>query len=315
MIGRIFNVLFLFGGRAITPPLFVELLLTYRCNLSCEFCYQAPNKREIFPDMSLDDAKAIEENIRKSFFRRPRIHLFGGEPTVNKDFLAIAKYFSGEGYKLSLTSNGVDIDKYVEELSKIKGFVEIILSLNTSDMDATLATLKKFQDSEAGNRIRIGLNCPVNKENQSSLAEIVRKFEGSRASWITFQHSTYSKGTDAKVDHKIVKEQIEQIWASKPRLPVLFLPNIRINDLKDYYTDPTFPQKSDKCFFPWFVLFIQPNGDVIPCDEVDYKIGNAKKESLKEIWNSARYREFRKSIQKCGVTYPICNRCCHRQYY
>ncbi|MFB0560339.1 MAG: SPASM domain-containing protein, partial [Candidatus Lokiarchaeia archaeon] len=78
---------------------------------------------------------------------------------------------------------------------------------------------------------------------------------------------------------------------------------------------PSFPHNRNKCIAPWIAPFIQPNSDVIPCDGVDITMGNLKKESLKKIWNNEKYKRFRKNIQKCGISHPICKRCCHRQYY
>ena len=118
-IGKGLNVIRWFKGVAPCPPIFAELALAYRCNLNCRFCYQSKDKRENFPDMNIEDAKAIEENIRNSFNFKPRIHLFDGKPSINKDFIKILKYFSEKKYKISMTTNGVDIDKYIKFLATI----------------------------------------------------------------------------------------------------------------------------------------------------------------------------------------------------
>lgn len=305
----------MFRGYSPVSPRFVELLLTYKCNLSCEFCYQAREKRETFPDMKIEDAKVIEENIRKSFYFKPRIHLFGGEPSVNKDFMKILRYFSNKGYKVSLTTNGVDIDKFIQGLAMTRNLVEINMSLNTENREKSLSTLQLFKTHQQKRKIRVNLACPINVMNQMSLVEIVRQFEDSYASCITFQHTTFSSHYKEDMDFEAIKNQIQEITRTPHKVPVLFLPNIKCRDIANYYSDSKFPYNKNKCIFPWFVLFIQPNSDVIPCDEVDVTIDNAKNNSLKDIWNNDNYRKFRQNIQRQGVSYPICKRCCHRQYY
>lgn len=128
-IGKLLYWIEMFRGYSPVSPRLVELLLTYKCNLSCEFCYQAREKRETFPDMKIEGAKVIEENIRKSFYFKPRIHLFGGEPSVNRDFMKILRYFSNKGYKVSLTTNGVDIDKFIQGLAMTRNLWRRVLPI------------------------------------------------------------------------------------------------------------------------------------------------------------------------------------------
>ena len=51
------------------------------------------------------------------------------------------------------------------------------------------------------------------------------------------------------------------------------------------------------CQFPWSSMTIKSNGEVVMCAE-DYNneivLGDAKKESLYNIWNGGRYYKFRK---------------------
>jgi len=67
------------------------------------------------------------------------------------------------------------------------------------------------------------------------------------------------------------------------------------------------------CPFPWRYLAVQWNGDVVPCCR-DYngvhKMGNVKDASLREIWNGAKYAEFRDQ-HRCGIfeNNPVCREC------
>ena len=110
-IGKVLNFLRWFRGYAITPPLFVELFLTDKCNLSCSYCYQLSREKRDSQDMTLKDAIKIERNIRPRFFIKPRIYIFGGEPTCNKDFFKILEYFSRKKYKVFFITNALNLSE------------------------------------------------------------------------------------------------------------------------------------------------------------------------------------------------------------
>jgi radical SAM protein with 4Fe4S-binding SPASM domain len=265
--------------------------------------------------MNIEDVKVIEENIDRSFVLRPRIHLFGGEPTINKDFVEILNYFSERKYKISMTTNGVNIKGHIWDLIKAKGLSEINISLNTMDIKGLLSTLECFRQAEGEARKYVTIACPINAMNQNKMIDIVREFEGSYAQCITFQHTVLPIDGNLGIDSREVKKNVEKIKRTKYRLPVIFLPDIKTRDIENYYTDRKFPYNMKKCIFPWFVFFIQPNGDVLACEEVNVVMGNAKRESSKEIWNGEIYKRYRQSIHKFGVSHPNCWRCCHRNYY
>jgi radical SAM protein with 4Fe4S-binding SPASM domain len=312
-IGKLFNGIRWFKGYS---PLLLSVCLniTYRCNLICEFCYQDPKKRETFPDLTLKDAMIIEKNIRGAYSFAPRIHLFGGEPTVNNDFVRILKYFSQKNYIISLTTNGVTLDQYVDELAGTKGLREIIISLNNMNFEKILPALQNFEKF-GHKKPHISIACPINHNNQNALIDTIKKLENSPASCVTFQHTTFTTHYNKAIDFNSVRKQVEEIKRNKYKILVLFLPDIKPNDIEKYNTDGAFPYNKNKCLAPWIVPFIQPNGDVLPCDEVDVVVGNVKLQGLRKIWNNEKYIKFRNDIQKFGISQAICQRCCHRQYY
>lgn len=71
-------------------------------------------------------------------------------------------------------------------------------------------------------------------------------------------------------------------------------------------------KKREVCPLPFFMLGIFPNGDVEPCDTI-YKpvvIGNVNKETLMEIWNGDKLREFQilqlKKERSCNSKCSVC---------
>ncbi len=77
------------GPRFERSRRFVEIDLTYRCNLQCancnRSCTQAPSKL----DLSTAQVAAFIDQSIAAGARWERIRLLGGEPTLHKDFFAI----------------------------------------------------------------------------------------------------------------------------------------------------------------------------------------------------------------------------------
>ena len=54
----------------------------------------------------------------------------------------------------------------------------------------------------------------------------------------------------------------------------------------------------NKCDLPWKFMLIQTNGDVFPCCQSGYYLGNLTNEPWEHIWNGNRARELRKKFIK-----------------
>jgi MoaA/NifB/PqqE/SkfB family radical SAM enzyme len=47
------------------------------------------------------------------------------------------------------------------------------------------------------------------------------------------------------------------------------------------------------------VFFVDPFGDVFPCNGMNWKMGNLKKQSFEEIWNSEQAKKVRENVKNC----------------
>lgn len=322
--GRFFNFIRYLGGRA---PLcfYLVFMITYRCNLNCPWCNIKDLMRGKTKEVSIEDAKRIERNISKSMFK-PKIHLFGGEPTVHSSFEDIVELFDEKGYKLSMTSNGIETSKFKETIAGARNFEEVNISVNIEDYSKIRDTSKSVVDERnrrGKKKPKVNVNCPVTPSSHEKLSEIVGTFKGSGIDSLSFQHLIFGKedmGLAEKIDLKVLKEEMDKIKQLESDFQVVFFPNIKKKDLRRYYRDKSFPGNT-KCLAPWFRIEVLPSGDVPMCLELlaDDKasiVGNLKEQSLKEIWNGKKARTFRKKIHKKGVLDDsYCFRCCHRQYY
>jgi radical SAM protein with 4Fe4S-binding SPASM domain len=79
--------------------------------------------------------------------------------------------------------------------------------------------------------------------------------------------------------------------------------------------DQKFNSAGDKvsdtfCIMPWTHLHTWPNGNVYPCclADSDYPVGNLKKNTLEEIWNSKDLKKIRTELLN-GEKPGVCHRC------
>jgi len=113
-----------------------------------------------------------------------------------------------------------------------------------------------------------------------------------------------------EVNPQDVVESVKRIRSKKYSFPYLMIPDLAYDDVPKYYQQPEHLFGFDKCVYPWIVTEIMPNGDVATCrDFPDVVVGNIKEQSILEIFNNEKYREFRKALKEDGL-FPICSRCC-----
>jgi MoaA/NifB/PqqE/SkfB family radical SAM enzyme len=297
-IGKIVNPIRYFNGYSV-QPVFISFIITYRCNLNCDFCYQKNYSKTKKIDFNVNDLPIIHKNI--DYFLKPKIHIFGGEPMMHPKFSKIVNFFEKSNYTLYMTTNGTKLNDFTDLLINFK---EIKISLNSSNWEEIIEYADKLKKKS---KVRINLAYVLTStENNRKINKIIRKMKNTKIDSLILFHNMFSKNARAKIDFK----NLTNINYSRVR----FFPLISKKDIKNYYNNENFPKKN-KCLRPWFAFMLLPNCDVIPCEQPNpILVGNLKKQKLSEIWNGEEFRDFRESIQKNKI-WNSCFRCCHRQYY
>jgi len=109
---------------------YLRISLLEKCNLRCTYCMPADGI-ELSPKASLMTADEIFL-IAQTFVQNgvDKIRLTGGEPLLRKDFPEIASKLASLDVALSITTNGILIDRHIDTL-KLYGITKINLSLDT----------------------------------------------------------------------------------------------------------------------------------------------------------------------------------------
>jgi molybdenum cofactor biosynthesis enzyme MoaA len=123
------NILQDLHGREHT---YLRISLIERCNLRCSYCMPEEGV-QLSPKSHLMTYEEIYD-IAKTFVKHgvSKIRLTGGEPLIRKDISIILEKLATLPVELSITSNAVIIDKFIEVL-KASGVQKINVSLDSLD--------------------------------------------------------------------------------------------------------------------------------------------------------------------------------------
>lgn len=182
-----------FGNGYSAPPETVSFFLTYICNLKCSMCgqwgehgvYKGYTHDTLKQRLSLNTIKRLMQEF-SSF--KPTITLFGGEPTLYKDWIQVLKIAKKNGLRCNIVTNAVLLSRHAEEMVNLE-LDEIIFSLDgprdihdkirgvkgTFDMAMDgFKLLKKIKEDTDKKKPLVTINATINEDNYNCLSELVR---------------------------------------------------------------------------------------------------------------------------------------------
>ena len=325
------------------------LSLTYRCNLNCSMCTQYGEgfKQNAPEDMSVEQWEAFFESV-SDVNPKPKMLLMGGEPLLYKNFDKLFALTQKHGFKVQIVTNGVLLDRYLEQISKTDTTITISLDGLENTHDAIRnkkGTFKKVMENinrieayqKAGSQIELCINCVMLPDNVDELSEFLKFIQQRNIKTLTFQHLQFSSPalnnhTGAqwkqrlnkdyagglippkhyKIDKAYVSKLINAIDALKDvcQTTAFVFPALEDEEIENYYLDKDLDgiRAGRICTTPWVNPTIHSNGDVSNC--IGNIIGNINKEDFWTIWNNEKANSLRHSLCQNGK-FTICAKCCN----
>lgn len=336
-IAGIFNTL---SRKPTAFPLSINLLITQKCNYACQMCVSSQCKKtatEREQDVDLPAIKAFIHAVRR---HQPVFHIGGGEPFTRKDLPEVIAFIKQQGLKCLMTTNG-----FLMEERDLKGLKEPVDALIVSlygpreihdrivgvqgAFDRTVDHLKFLvKDKRKGERVMV--SCIALPESLDFFPSFLAYLQSLGVDAVKIEHLNFltSKeyaatavpgGTDFDLTPAIFIEDksFQEGFArglvrlrkkiSALAIPVHMKPCLSDQQIQDWYRD--IPRRDPECRFITHSVFINYNGDIIPCQFLTKCVlGNIQRDSLEDVWNSEAYRRLRETIKK---TCPkVCMRCC-----
>jgi MoaA/NifB/PqqE/SkfB family radical SAM enzyme len=237
-------------------PLLVQLQLTYRCNLHCPAC-PCPGTEQAKSELDLHEIDAILAELSR--MGTLYLLLSGGEILLRNDFYQIAHLARKKGLLLILSTNATLIGpaetQWLREISPLRVEVNLLGSTPVTH-DAGTACPGSFHRTVSGvRRLReVGINVSV----QEPPAEDWPRQEPGR-------------------------NRRSQRIAETP------LPAAIAEHLDCLPQRGVFPGRnrslSTTCPAGRALATISPEGDVLPCPHLPFRLGNVRLEPFQRIWS------------------------------
>ncbi len=329
-------------AQAETPPVCLYLEVTNRCNLLCETCPRTFEDLEPPADMSWELFTKIVDQVPNI----ARVVLHGvGEPMLVKSLPKMIRYIKARGTYVLFNTNGTLLrpGKFQEIIDT--GLDEMRVSLDAADAKTYLAVRGKdyfdrivrdvgrfteFQAKVGAATPRVSLWLTGLRETVQQLPDFIRLsakigvrevhlqrlvfdeagFGMARAESSLFEATQAEE--QAAIDEatalgRTLGVTLDASGATEPGLSLKRGP-----DEKPWAT----------CRRPWSLMYFTAHGRALPCciapfsarGYENYTLGDATQQSLREIWNSPAYRDFRgnllgdappKPCQGCGLRWSL----------
>lgn len=279
-------------------PYWVELRVTNRCNLNCEFCGVKNNTIRV-DELRTDEIFGIIDSLRK--LGTPFIYITGGEPLLRADIIEIATYAEKNGLKAVLVTNGTLISRRLAcKLAKHCYKIKISIDGLSRTHNALRQTKYAFEKTLKGinlllackkRKANVELTFVLTEKNHNELDAVARMFEDKvdkiivqpliLANGIISEEAAISSWHKAMKNHKVIQQDYK------------------------FVKIPSFALGKQYCDAGKLYIRIEPDGSVRPCYKQP-KIGNVRQNPLENILKQGIPTEVKDNINNCSGCYKNC---------
>ena len=282
-------------------PLSIVWELTRRCNLNCIHCYNLKDEA----NLSFSEIRKIAFNLREA--GTLILTLTGGEIFIREDILDVLFFLKGLGFDLKIITNATLIDNFLAERLKEIYPSEIGISLygasslvhekitrGAGSFDKTLEAVKVLKEKG----LAVHIKCTLMRENFKEYPKIIELANKLGVNYIIDPIiSPKDNGSLEVLSHRLSRKELRSFYWKE------------FDKIEDF-------DNSQICDAGFNFGAISAEGFGYPCIQLPLKVGEATKESFKDIWyNSESLKEFREKFTKepnqcrnCSL-YSYCSRC------
>jgi len=184
----------------------IRLSVTNACNMDCFYCHNEGQDKNKRCDLSFSDFKNII-NTGSQFGLRS-VSFTGGEPLLNSDIFKMIAYCEKIGLpKIDLCTNGILIDKYIDQLKKFKSLA-LTIGIDTIDKEKISKQSKigkRFSEIEKAlflldkNKIKFSINSVYADENFDAIIGMIKYCKENKFELRIIEMDTYKKITNEKI--------------------------------------------------------------------------------------------------------------------
>ena len=280
------------------------VIVTYRCNARCTMCnrYKAPSKPE--EELSIETIKKLP---KMNF-----VNVTGGEPFIRQDLEDVIRELYKKTKRVVISTNGFFTDRII---ALCKKFPSLGIRISIEGLEETnneirgledgfnrgYTTLKKLVEMKHPD---VGFGMTVQDKNAKDLTALYKISDelGMEFATASLHNSFYfveAKNIihDRPMVAKHFEDLINELLNSKS--PKKWFRAYFNHGLINYIYGQ---KRLLKCDMSVDTFFIDPYGDVMPCNGTKEKevMGNLNLMTWDELWNGDQANAVRKKVCHCG---------------
>jgi len=278
------------------------IITTYRCNARCRMC-----KTWKFPTKVSEEFEP--ELLRKLPDGLGRVNITGGEPLMRKDLPEIVDILAPKARRLEISTNGYFTDRLVA-IARRHPDLTIRISIEgleeTNDAvrgihDGFHHAIRSFRGLRDAGVEDLGFAVTIQDDNAHDLLNLYEFVSAHDAEFAqAVPHNSYYFHTD---DNEI--RDVEAVQAALRDLIEAFLRSRRPKEwfraylnrgLVDYVGGA---ERRFTCTAATDIFFLDPSGEVYPCNGWDLSMGNLNDSSFDEIWSGEGAEAVRAQVASC----------------
>ncbi len=300
-----------FSADYCSYPVLSEIALTYRCNLTCGFCYAGCGTAGLPEGWSEERVMSDEEVCRvleivRHDARCPSVSFTGGEPTLRPGLPRFVRHAKGLGLKVNLISNGQRLDAALVGALAEAGLDSAQLSLESDTPalhDALVGKPGAFDRLWSGlerlreRGIRVHTNTTLSRRNAERVESIVdlAAARGLERLTMNLVIPCGTAGGDASLTVRY-SEAGALVQRARARAEARGLQLIWYSPLPLCLFNTVAEGLGNRgCAAADGLLHVNPKGDVMPCSSFGHRetLGNLLRQPFAEVWQSRAARFFR----------------------
>ncbi len=288
-------------------PFIFHFLTTLKCNCDCETCLWKNNTLK--DELSLEEIKRIYSEAKEAGF--VVTILWGGEPLIRKDITEIIKFVKRElkFAIVGIVTNGWFLPEKIKEFGDDLDFILISLDSPKAEEHDKIRGLPGLYNKIMNAVSTIQTNYPlislqfsfsISKYNVNRVEEMIQLSDkkGIPVAFNvinTVRHYSYSdvdeKGTLSASENEISKA-FEVIFNAKKS-------GSKILNSEMYLNHFIGGKKQYICHTRKVFMFVNYNGDIENCLQLDKPISNLRQTSVIEVLQLPEFVKFTEESEKC----------------
>jgi MoaA/NifB/PqqE/SkfB family radical SAM enzyme len=320
---------------AVAPPVCLYLEVTNRCNLLCETCPRTFEALEPPADMSWELFTCIVDQVPDV----ARVVLHGvGEPMLVKALPRMIRYLKDRGVYVLFNTNGTLLTPKHRQPLIDTNLDELRVSLDAADAKSFIAVRGKnvfdrivrnvreftaLQRDTGAMTPRVSLWLTGLKETIEQLPAFVRLAHTMGVRDVYLQRLVFDEPgyglarAGSSLFECLRAEELQAIDDATRFARDLGIaldasgamePGLSLKRQDD-------PQPWSACRRPWSLMYFTAHGRALPCciapfsarGYETYTLGDARQQTLREIWNSTAYQQFRGQLLTGTPSKPCAN--------